>query len=361
MSNETVRVACAQFSSGINLNENLDRALRMIDKAANIGADLVVLPEFINHLSWYESAEHCFEVSVEMDGEFVGELKTKAKALRLHLVANVTLKKGSNHVTGSSLLINPEGNVLSHSCKQVLMGHENDFLCPAEEETPIVSTPLGEIGLYSCMDGVIQETPRSLALRGGEILCNSLNSFAFDEASLHVPIRAVENKCFVVAANKVGPLIPEQQLEAVGKAINIPPHFLYGAGESQIVSPDGTVMACASIRDEEVIFADIQPAFARNKQRPDGTHIFSSRRPDVYGSLAENISCDQGRTEAKPAVVGVWQPTERSLSNLDHFMTQLRKADARGINFCVVPERFSIDPSASMDEALRHTRQSFGR
>ena len=43
------------------------------------------------------------------------------------------------------------------------------------------------------------ETPRGLAVRGAQLLINSLNSFAFDEASLHIPVRAPENKVFVIS------------------------------------------------------------------------------------------------------------------------------------------------------------------
>lgn len=89
------------------------------------------------------------------------------------------------------------------------------------------------------MDGVIFETPRGLALRGAQVLGNSLNSFALDEASLHVPVRAAENRVFVVAANKVGPLVPEGLLEAVAARIKEAPRFLHGAGERPDRRPEG--------------------------------------------------------------------------------------------------------------------------
>ena len=141
----------------------------------------------------------------------------------------------------------------------------------------VLQTPLGKLGLYACMDGVVSETPRCLALRGAEILCNSLNSFATDEGSLHIPVRAAESRVFVVAANKIGPLIPEAILEPVSAATGIPIRFLSGAGDSQIVAPDGTVLALASPDKAEVIWADIDVSEARSKQRPDGTQVFAAR------------------------------------------------------------------------------------
>src|SRR5262245_42410638 len=137
------------------------------------------------------------------------------------------------------------------------------------------------------MDGVVCETPRALALRGAQILCNSLNSFATDEGSLHIPVRAAENRVFVVAANKVGALIPEALLEPVSQQTGIPVKFLSGAGDSQIVAPDGTVLAIASNDKPEVIWADID-VNAWERKRPDGTDVIRARRPELYGPIGQD-------------------------------------------------------------------------
>ena len=92
-------------------------------------------------------------------------------------------------------------------------------------------------------------------------------------------MRAAENKVFVVAANKVGPLVPEAMMADISAATNIPEVFLCGAGESQIVAPDGTVLAMAQTRDEEVISALITVVAADSKVRPDGSDIIASRPP----------------------------------------------------------------------------------
>ena len=52
----TLTVAAAQFATGTDVSQNLATTLRMIGEAADRGADLVVLPEFCNHLSIYDSA-----------------------------------------------------------------------------------------------------------------------------------------------------------------------------------------------------------------------------------------------------------------------------------------------------------------
>ena len=54
--NQTIKVAAVQFHVGPEISKNLDTALRMIDTAAQKQPDLVVLPEFINHCSWYDES-----------------------------------------------------------------------------------------------------------------------------------------------------------------------------------------------------------------------------------------------------------------------------------------------------------------
>lgn len=281
----TFRVAAAQFSIGADIEANLATCLHWLDEAGRCRPDLVVLPEFCNHLSWYEDRRQCFEVSVRLDGPFLSAIAKKARQLDTHVVVNCTVQREDGGATGSSLLYNPQGQLILDNTKQVYIGHENDFLDPAHDEGRTVATRLGQIGLYACMDGVINETPRCLALDNAEILLNSLNSFALDEAALHVPVRAAENKVFVVAANKVGPLVPQDMLAAISQATDIPEHFLLGAGESQIIDPDGRILAKASTDRAEFIYADIEPRRANHKRRPDGTDIMRTRRPELYAPI----------------------------------------------------------------------------
>ena len=294
-----MRVAVAQFAVGPNVDDNLNTCLRALDEAAAVRPDLVVLPEFCNHASWYESRAHCHEVALERDGRFLRAIAAKARAIEFWVVINVTLRRGASRCTGTSILYDAGGVVRGTTDKQVLMGHENDHLGKARQAGPVVATPFGRVGLYACMDGVINETPRCLALRGAQLLCNSLNSFARDEGALHIPVRAAENKVFVAAANKVGPLIPEAILEQVSRRTGIPERFLMGAGESQVVAPDGTVLALASSNEPEVVHADIDLAAADRKRRPDGSDIFALRRPPLYAALAEDPAGQAGRSRER--------------------------------------------------------------
>jgi predicted amidohydrolase len=348
---KTVRVAAVQFAAGDDVAQNGSTCLAMIDRAAEGKADLAVLPEFANHASWYDDHAHCRRVAVDLDGEFLAAIGERARRHRMHIVVNCTVRRGDDAVSATSILFDDQGQRLAASDKQVLIGHENDFLRRAIVPCPVVETRLGRIGLYACMDGVICETPRALALSGADILCNSLNSFALDEASLHVPVRAAENRVFVVAANKCGPLIPEALLEPVSKATSIPVRFLHGAGESQIVAPDGRVLAMAPREGETVVFADIDPRQARDKRRPDGTDRFAVRRPELYAPIGQDPASQTA--PAHPAAanldVAVVLPRQAGVAAVAEVTELIAAATEDGVELVVLPELFCFEKGIVTD------------
>ncbi len=336
-----VRVAAVQLAVGEDPADNLATCLRMTDEAAALGARIVVLPEFCNHVSWYDDRAHARRMAQTPTGPFVTALAEKAREHGLHLMVNCTIAREDGRTTGSNILLGPEGTILAISDKQVLMGSERDHLDPAVTASPVVDTEHGRIGLYSCMDGVINETPRMLAVGGAQLLLNSLNSFALDEASLHVPVRAVENRVWVIAANKVGPLVPARSIEIVADKVGVPVDRLHGAGESQIVAPDGTVVAIAPQRGEAVVVADIDVALADDKQRPGGTDVMTSRRPDLYAPILDAPRGRQREPGADELVTAIVSPSDG-----DDLPALLGEALATGAGLVVLPELAELAPDA---------------
>ncbi|MEE8307035.1 MAG: carbon-nitrogen hydrolase family protein [Gammaproteobacteria bacterium] len=341
-----VRVAAVQFAIGADEDENLATCLRMIDEAATHEPELMVLPEFLNHHALVDNFDRAYSVAVDLDGPFLRAIGVKAAEHHCYVVVNCTVRRRDNTVTDTNILIGPDGKRLATSDKQVLIGPENDFLAKATELGPIVETPLGRIGMYSCMDGVLPETARCLALRGAQILCNTLNSCAEDEAVLHIPARAAENKVFVVAANKIGPIVPLETgagaLSTESNSDDDKHEHYYGAGESQIVAPDGTVLARAPRDKEGVAVADIDVFLADDKVRPDGTDIFSTRRPELYGPIAQQPGPRRYVPGADEAMVAVYQPDENKPGTLEGTAAAVADAVVQGAQLIVLPELFYL-------------------
>lgn len=342
MTQNKIQVAALQFAVTSDVAANLATSLRMIDQAAAHQPRIMVLPEFINHIAWYNDTDHSYRVAVDLDGEFLQAIAAKAAEHQCYIKVNVTLKRAAGKVTGTNVLFGPDGTRLAVNDKQILMGNENNFLERATENGPIIETAFGPVGMYACMDGVINEVTRGLALRGARVLLNSLNSFAHDEASLHIPVRAAENKVFVVAANKVGALVPPHLLEVAAARLKIAPHFLHGAGESQIVAPDGTVLAKAPREGEAVVVAEIDVREAENKLRPDGTHIITTRRPALYGALGQApVECER-QLGAASAQAAVLQLSGNGPEAVEEAVEAITEAARAGVQFIVLPELFHL-------------------
>jgi predicted amidohydrolase len=350
-----MKVAALQYASGTDVDENLATCLRMIDRAADGSPDLMVLPEFSNHISWYDDAAHAREVSLDLEGDFLQAIADRAERYGCDIVINVSLRRPGDTLTVSSLCYDPTSQCVAVADKQTLMGHENTWFARATQTSDVIDTPFGRLAMFPCRDGVTCETPRGLALRGAQLFCDSLNSFALDEASLHVPARAPENKVFLVAANKVGPLIPEALLEAVSAQTHIPLRFLSGAGESQIVSPTGEILARGPRDEEAVVVAEIDLSLADDKRRPDGTDLFAARRPELYSTIAEEPSanvCGEAATTLGVATLLPEQDGEAALEELPELVAAL----PTGTRLAVLPELFcyadSSQPSAPADHQL---------
>jgi len=281
-----VRLAAAQYATGCDVDENLDTALRMIDEAARAKPTVLVLPEFGNHLSIYDSAEHCWDVAIDLDSDWTQRIGAAAARHAMWIQFNCTVRREAGRVTNTNLLVDPSGRLAAANDKTVLMGAEGIYLSPADRPADVIDAGFARLGTYACMDGVVPEVPRTLAVRGANVLLNSLNSFALDEASTHIPVRAAENRAWLVACCKIGPLLPPDRLAEFAQNMGVPSAMLRGAGESQIVRPDGVVVAQGPRDDEAVVVADADLSLC-GQPRPDGTDVRRSRRPSVYSALAQ--------------------------------------------------------------------------
>lgn len=289
----SVRVAVVQLGIGEDQARNLRHCVGWIAKAATVAAQLVVLPEFCNYPSFYRDQQDAWRQAVALDGPFPRGIAAAAAEHGCYVSVTVSLRGDAEpRVWDSQLLYSPEGRLVARHDKEVLFGQENDYLTPGTRPARVVETPLGRLGLYSCMDGVVPETPRVPALRGAQVLLNSLNSCARDEGELHIPVRAAENHVWVAAANKAYYDVP-----GVGR--------VWG-GRSEIVDPKGRLVAQAnSDGREEIVWADIEPALADDKRTAAGGHLFRDRRPRAYQILAaplEALPCyvqEQGGQHAQ--------------------------------------------------------------
>lgn len=292
-----MRVAVAQFATSLKAQESLASCIRMIDEVAQCEPELIVLPEYCNTLPWYLDHNQAWQQALAIDGDFLHTIMQQAKKHNCYIVLNVTLRRDharvhqdgaiKSNISVTSCLLSPLGELIQQVDKQTLSQHETEYFTAENEFYDIAETPFGKLGLMAGSDGASYQAPRDFALSGAQLLCRSGHSFSLDQTKLLDLARAWENKVFLATANKVGALIPAQALaeSAISAAESlIPEEYLVGVGQSQIIAPDGKLLATIPHQKEGFAFADIDLALAglAHKLRPDGSELIKQLRPALY-------------------------------------------------------------------------------
>ncbi|GAB3273708.1 carbon-nitrogen hydrolase family protein [Kineosporia babensis] len=344
-----VRVATAQFFSGTDVRANLELCGHYLRAAAEAGAQILVTPENSNRVRDFTTRESAWEHAETLEGEFVTGLRAACAELGLYAAVGVDLRgEQAPDVHIGQVLIGPDGSILKVHRKHIFWDYEYTLFVPGDEPIEVVETPLGRLGLLMCADGIVPEVPRLLGLAGAQILLNSLNSRGPDELRTHVPLRAMENRVWHVSANTVG-----------GPADAYP-----WMGGSQVVSPDGEVVAVADEHSEMLVWADIQVSEADDKWASFGADVIAWRRPDLYGDLVLPVTdlpvaAMYGPATDVPKKPLTVAPLQVSwFHNQDWTITralgQISYAATRGIQLGVLPELFcfargevAADPAAA--------------
>jgi deaminated glutathione amidase len=253
---DRIRVACVQLTSRDDKAANLERAERLVARAAAAGADVVVLPEKWNAIG---SAETYLEAAESLEG---GEsVEAMAGWARRHGIALVggsiaERREGREKLSNTSLVFNPEGEVVAvyrkiHLFDVEVGGHvylESEVEEPGEE--PVVAEAADwPIGLSVCYDVRFPELYRILALEGAHLVTVPAHFTLYtgkDHWHVLLRARAVENQYFVAAAAQFGETRPGR------------PSY----GRSLIVDPWGIVLAEAP-DEETVIWAELDRARLR--------------------------------------------------------------------------------------------------
>jgi deaminated glutathione amidase len=324
-----IRVAAAQFAVGPDVDENLQTCVRMVDTAAARGAELIVLPAYCNHPVDYRDRAHAERVARRLGDDFLETLAGLAAEHEAYLKLHVTLAV-EDRITAASLLFGPDGELLGRAGSHTLSPLEQRWLDPVPGPEAVVETPIGRLGLCAGADATRPGVPRALAVGGAQVLLVSQDSVITDDTRLHVPIRAAENKVWIVAANVIG-------ARPGALALGVPEDWLAGVGESAAFGPDGAPVARAPQRAETVVIADIEPGWADDKTRPDGSDIFLTRRPRLYAATPPPRARPPAAASTRVAVM---RPDGHGMAAIEDAGRRVRAAARDGVELIVLPELF---------------------
>jgi nitrilase len=267
---ETVRVAAIQATPVIlDADATIDKAVALLNGAADEGVQLAVLPETFVSLypsgAWAHQAakfggfddlwERMWASSVDVPGPLVNKLAATCAERDVWCVIGVNERESDRpgSLYNSMLTIGPQGLVAKHR-KLMPTQHERLFHgIGAGDDLAVVDTPVGRVGGLICWENRMPLARYALYRQGPQIwVAPTADDMDGWIASMrHI---AIESGAFVVS---VPQYIPRAAFPADFPA-HLPDREVFGNGGAAIVEPgDGKVIAGPLYGEEGMVVADL--------------------------------------------------------------------------------------------------------
>jgi len=234
-----MRVAVCQLNARDDREANLATARDLLERAADAGADLAVLPEYTDYLGRAAGLPEPEPV----DGEYGRFFAKAARELSMWVHAGSFHEAGPDpaHTYNTSIVFDRSGAPAAvyrkiHLYDVEIPGrvsyHESATVAPGDAPTtvPVDGVP---VGLSICYDLRFPELYRSLAVHGGARVLVVPAAFMLHTGRDHWEVllraRAIENQCYVLAAAQIGDHDPGRTCY----------------GRSMVIDPWGLVLAQA--------------------------------------------------------------------------------------------------------------------
>jgi predicted amidohydrolase len=234
-----MRVAVCQLNSRADRGRNLATAGDLVGRAGAAGADLAVLPEYVDYLGPMAGQP----APETVDGEFAAFFAGVARRWGMWVLAGSFHEQGPDprHTYNTSLLFDRSGTRVATYRKIHLydvdipgrVSYRESAHVAAGDTAVVADVDGAPVGLSICYDLRFPELYRHLAADlGAQVLVVSA-AFMLHTGRDHWEVllraRAIENQCFVVAAGQIGDHEPGRTC----------------FGRSMVIDPWGTVLAQA--------------------------------------------------------------------------------------------------------------------
>jgi predicted amidohydrolase len=274
----TWKIAAVQMDCKLgDVPANLSRITARLAKAAQAGARLTVFPECALTGYAFDSKDEAWPHAEDLEGPSIQLLAETCRRLDVYAVVG-GLEQDCDRLFNVSWLFGPGGFIARYRKIHLPFLGVDRFTTPGNEPFDVQVLDGLRIGMSICYDGSFPESTRVLMLLGADLVVLPTNWPVGAESTVcHlVQSRALENHVFYAAVNRVG---TEKKTRYIG--------------QSKIVSVNGELLAAAGADEETILYAEIDPDRARNKQivRIPGVyqlHRVNDRRPEMYGELCRN-------------------------------------------------------------------------
>lgn len=265
----SVRVAAIQATPEIlDAEGSVAKAARLLEEAADAGAELAVLPECFISLypsnTWAKASaafggsdelwERMWLSSVDVPGPLMDELAAVCRARGIHAVIGVNERESDRPGTlyNTMVVLGPEGLLGKHR-KLMPTQHERLFHgIGAGDDLRVVDTPAGRVGGLICWENRMPLARYALYQQGPQIWVAPTADDS-DGWIAHMRAIAIESGAFVVSVPQFIPraAFPEDF------PVDLPEREVYGRGGAVVVEPAwGEIVAGPLYGEEGMVLHD---------------------------------------------------------------------------------------------------------
>jgi predicted amidohydrolase len=267
------RIVCRQLAPAIaDLDANIAATTAAIRESAEAGARIVIVPELALSGYMLDSVEEARSVAITASHPVFAAWAAAVAEVDGVAIGGFTELGDDGLIYNSAAVVDASG-VLAVYRKVHLWDKEKLLFEPGSMAPPVVETTVGRIGVLICFDLEFPEFPRSLALRGAELIAAPTNwpkeSVPDGERVPEVTVAmatAYSNHVAIAACDRAG-------IER-GQAWN---------EASCIVDERGWVIGTADA--DGIVTADLDLTLSHDKTLSEMVDVFGDRRPELYGAL----------------------------------------------------------------------------
>jgi N-carbamoylputrescine amidase len=295
---EKFRVGLIQMSATADPDQNLQRAIERVRRAAAQGAQIVCLPELFQTQYFCQREDAAlFDLAEPIPGPSTAKLSAVAKQLGIVLIASLFEKRAAGVYHNTAVIFDKDGAVLGLYRKMHIpddpLYYEKFYFTPGDLGFRAFDTGVGRVGTLVCWDQWYPEGARLTALQGAHVLFyptaigwHPAEKAEFGHAQ-HDAWRtiqrahAIANGVYVAVVNRVG----FETGDIRGKSA--PGAGLEFWGGSFLCDPFGRVIAEASYDKEEILLGEVDIRALEDIRR--NWPFLRDRRIDSYGAITSRL------------------------------------------------------------------------
>lgn len=266
-----MKIALCQMPVVIEKSKNLIKAEKMIEMAAKAGADLIVLPEMFN---CPYSNVYFRSYAEEGEGKTYTLLSRLAKKHEVIIVGGSIPELSGDAVYNTSYVFSADGVCIGKHRKTHLFDIDiPGGICFMESETlhagnnsTVVDTTFGKIGIAICYDMRFPEFFRNMVLDGAKLIVVPA-AFNMTTGPAHWELtaraRALDNQTFLALCSPARDINGE--------------YVAYG--HSLVTDPWGSVL-CTLNEKEDILYQEID--LNRCDEIRNNLPLLKHRKPEIY-------------------------------------------------------------------------------